>query len=679
VKINNDQAVWESEKWDKQIAVEREWTICAAGLNIFNSTQDIRNLEESEVPNIAKSIRQYDKEAALYQMNSYAQTTFEGIADSDIVYIKKSEEDPGKEYWLAPKTLKYDSFIAGDNIKEHTNQYDHVEGFLAIDPYTGELISNDTEFYETFGVNNSYPIFFGEHEYKYKEQDDLLIQQYTDYGAYDGDILLNTNWVNNDDYNYTYQGDKDGTLKGLPAFWMTMEMGLTSYAFDRKFQKDFLINRNINTRVSNILLPGLTIDEDPYLAFDFENHILYYALSIYTKIPLLSYSRSDLLRYIGTVLIDVKSGNLTFVRNPQIEKGFFNNDAASPLWRIYQNAYDWISVNDMPWLVEQLRYPEGLFEIQLEYQYKYHVDDPNIWRGGSQFYDRPPSGDLFYVRFDLGESGGDGKLEFVGIDLVQRIGENATTLAGMYVLRHGANFGEVFFYSGIEIGKTNMIGPNTAKNSLIAAATQELVLIDKEDYGNVLLYPLGSSLYYFVPVYSTSTDNRFQVLKIAGFVNAFDALDVVYAGNAEDAYELLNISFTEEIESGNVSLIYEIDDTSFENDILLDISIKSEDLNFTSLPRDVIVNISIESDLIDLSYFNGSLPYSNFTWGSGEIGRNFTVLDMNLYPTEGYSLTVRMSANLGSLYSATVRFKVVLIVDGIIYEPESYEFATFYK
>ncbi len=61
-------------------------------------------------------------------MNSYAQTTFEGIADSDIVYVK------GKEYWLAPKTLKYNSFIRGDNIKEHTNQYDHVEGFLAIDP-----------------------------------------------------------------------------------------------------------------------------------------------------------------------------------------------------------------------------------------------------------------------------------------------------------------------------------------------------------------------------------------------------------------------------------------------------------------------------------------------------------------------------------------------------------------
>ena len=71
-------------------------------------------------------------------------------------------------------------------------------------------------------------------------------------------------------------------------------------------------------------------------------------------------------------------------------------------------------------------------------------------------------------------------------DLVQRIGSDATTLAGMYVLRHGSHFGEVRFYSGIEIGETNMIGPNTAQQSLIAAATQELALIKNEDYGNIV-------------------------------------------------------------------------------------------------------------------------------------------------------------------------------------------------
>ncbi|MHA1453490.1 MAG: hypothetical protein ACTSRD_11580, partial [Promethearchaeota archaeon] len=304
VKINNDQTVWEEEKWDTQIAVEREWTIQAAGLEMFNDTQDIRTLNESKSGNIANSIRQYDKDAALYQMNSYAQTTFEDLADSDIVNVR------GKEYWVAPKTLKYNDFIEGDNILQHTNLFDHVEGFLAIDPFTGEIISNETEFYSIFGVNNSYPIFFGEHEL------DSLNQTK---GSFDDDILLNTDWTNSlENYNYTYEGQKDGSLSGLSAFWFTMGMGLTSYALDNDFPKDFLINRNIKDRVSNILLPGLEIDEDPYLVFDYISHTMYYALSIYTKIPIKSYSQSELLRYLGTVLLDVKLGTLDFVKNPKL-------------------------------------------------------------------------------------------------------------------------------------------------------------------------------------------------------------------------------------------------------------------------------------------------------------------------------------------------------------------------
>jgi len=475
-------------------------------------------------------------------------------------------------------------------------------------------------------------------------------------------------------------------LKGLPAFWFTLNMGLTSQAFDRTFTKDYLINRNIKTRVSNILLPGLEIDEDPYLVFDHINHTLYYALSIYTRLPLVSYAQSELLRYIGTVLLDVKTGTLDFVLNPQIDSTTPDTDPTFDLWKIYLDVYPWKliedSLNYKDWLPEQLRYPEVLFEMQLEKQYKYHVDDPNTWRGGSQFYSRPTDGDLFYVRFDLGE--GDG-LEYVGVDLVQRIGDEATTLAGMYVLRHGADhFGEVRFYSAIEIGQTNMIGPNTAQQSLVAAATQELALIENEDYGNVLLYPLGTSLYYFVPVY-TSESNQFQVLKIAGFVNAFNALDVVYGESAEEAYELLNISITEEFESGNVTMTYEIDDTTLENDILIDILVKSNDINFTlpATSQAVQVNLIVESDIINVTLpWDDTLDFSLYNYSIGgvnETGYNYTIFNTGLNPLEGYSTTLRMSADLGSVYSSTIRFKLVLIVDGVVYEPDFYEYITFFK
>ena len=91
----------------------------------------------------------------------------------------------------------------------------------------------------------------------------------------------------------------------------------------------------------------------------------------------------------------------------------------------------------MDWLKYQLRYPEDLFERQLEANYKYHVDNPTVWKSEGDFHERPKAGDLYYIESDLGDG-----VEYVGLDLVEYKGDTANILAGMYVVRHGDNFGD---------------------------------------------------------------------------------------------------------------------------------------------------------------------------------------------------------------------------------------------
>ncbi|MHA1821899.1 MAG: hypothetical protein ACTSU2_00280 [Promethearchaeota archaeon] len=675
IGINQNYDSWYKYRWSIQINKERDWTYHTSGLNIFK-TRPISNLSSSKVVDdfdVVQAIRQYDKESAFYQMNSYVQSSYESMADSDIVYIK------GKEYWVAAKTIK-SSHISGNNVYEHTNMFDHVEGILAMDTFSGTLISDPTIFQNIFGVNLSYPIFFGEHESSSLTQTSSWFDwgdnssdyidyggSYSAYGAYDDDILLNTGWnATETNYLYSYNGEPDGSLTGLEAFWFTNQMGLFSYAINSSFPKEFLINRNILTRVNSILLPGLWTDNDPYLVFDSDAHKVYYAVSICTGLPVGSYARTPILRFLGVALVDVRTGEIEFVLNPKINEMNADNDYTYDLWKIYLQKYPWHSVNEdkyKNWLKSQMRYPEELFEEQLAADYIFHVNDPSTWYSGSQFYARPEGQDLFYVTFDIGDG-----LEFVGIDLAQRKGYNSHTLAGMYVLRHGIHIGEAIFYDAISPGEPSLIGPTTARSSFEAAATQQLTLIQGRDYGNTLLYPLGGSLYYFIPVYSTSGQGNYQNLKLAGFVDAFNVQKVGFGADANKAYDSLNLTKHEEEQPGNVSIQYSTDESKLPDYALMNIGVNVQDYNFSHPARHIVVNISVQTDIVNITKFNNPLPYSTFTWGSGNTGMNFTAIDKNLLPGEGYSVTINMTFNIGNLYMAAFKYQLVLIVDGVIYE-----------
>jgi hypothetical protein len=84
-----------------------------------------------------------------------------------------------------------------------------------------------------------------------------------------------------------------------------------------------------------------------------------------------------------------------------------------------------------------------------------------------------------------------------------------------------------------------MITPSSAQEAYRAVAAEQLVLIPRKDFGNILLYPLNDSLYYFIPTYAE--EGAFQVLKNVGFVEAFNISNVGFGNNAMEA--LISLPF----------------------------------------------------------------------------------------------------------------------------------------
>lgn len=659
VNIESSTAVWNTERWNKKLSREIEWTRICAGLDMFEE-RSIENYTESTITpdlQIIPLIRQYDQGVAIRIMSAQIASKYESIADSDIIYFG------GNEYWVSPKTLRM-SGISPGGVELHTALFDHVEGFLAMDTFSGELLITESEYNSVFNVSHNYPIFFGEHEITFDSQsnieDDDLLFGFTELsGAYDSDILLNTTWsAGIENLEYSYEGSPDGDLTGLEQFWFTTNMGLFAYAMNLT-DSSYVINRNVKTRVRESLLPGLWIDDDPYLIFNPNLGKIYYGVSICTEIVIGSYSKSPIYRFLGICLVDILNGEMTFYKNPALKENIAE-DPTYPFWKIYIEKY--FGNTPIPdWLKYQLKYPENLFELQLRYEYYYHVQDPIMWRRGEDFHERPEKGDLFYIEADLGEG-----IEYVGIDLVEYVGREAKILAGLYVIRHGDHFGEALLYHTRDLANINLIGPATARNYYGTAATQEIELITGHEYGNTLIYPLAGSLFYFIPSYATVSG--IQELKLAGLVDSFSNIETGYGATAIEAYEALNITTGEEPSEELVTLSYTYETSAeYPEPVNSRIEIEVTDLNITHPARNVLVNVSIYSNLVNVSIpSQNSLINSTFIWGDGNIGYNYTLTDENLYPGEGKIITAQFFASSVSASGLLVMFKYTLIVDGVV-------------
>ena len=487
---------WLEYEWYPLTYKRIKVTCWAAGTNHI-VRHYISNVPRGNISKILDLVRQWDRSASYVKMKNQIGVNWMSLSSSDIIYVN------GREYWSAPTTIRYPST---DWISTHLI-YTHASKIILIDSHTGDLVPIS----EAFGVKREPLIYYGKGE-GFNTEVYVHVKGYHEIG------------------NVTYPGDADYVLSDWKrSLWFLLN-GQIGFAFWPPQDKiDMLYKRNVLDRVRGILIPGLHVDPDAYIVTDGKR--VYYAVQVFIDYPLhTKFSASDYLRLFAVVLVDVENGHM---------KGYIVGKPDNFLVDFYRDYYSSWSTNIPNWLILQLRYPEALlgtpaYPGQLDVDFIYHVKDPFVWRSGSQFFERPPGTEVHYILITIGN-----KVYFVGIQLVEFLGSEGKNLAGMYIAYGGSKLGTIELYSVQNITKT-YIGPSAALQALETDnyVRKQLTLLTNPRTGNILLYPIGSKLYYFIPVYVTIQSPSAVITKMAfiGIVDAATGTNVAIGNDSVQAY-----------------------------------------------------------------------------------------------------------------------------------------------
>jgi len=490
VNWNNN---WAEYEWQpqtrKQIAVTR-WT---AGLEAAKSAS-IADLPEGNVSTILSHVRQWDFEAAYTRMKSQIGVNWMDLADVEIVYIN------GVEYWIAPTTVLYP---ATDWISQHLI-YTHSSRIIAIDSHSGDFIPIP----KAFGVSREPLIYYGE--------------------GFHQDVYVHVKGFEEIN-NVSYPGPSDYVLSGWQRSLWFLREGQLGFAFMPPQESvEVLHKRDIFDRVESILIDGLTVDPAAYLVTDGQK--IYYLVQVFINYPLQTgFSLSNYLRFFAVVLVDPESGMM---------KGYVVGRPDGFLVDFYQSYYS--SWGAPPaWLVPQLKYPENLLGRhvwpygQLDMDFFVHVNDPFVWRSGSQFYERPPATEVHYILSAAGN-----KVNFLGLQLVEFLQSPGKNLAAMYFAYGGERLGEINLYKAeFLVNTTNqLLGPSAALQAIQTDkyVKQQMTLLPGARTGNILLYVIGGHLYYFIPIYTTTGGGGGVIAKMP-FIAVVDATNGTKVGTGENS------------------------------------------------------------------------------------------------------------------------------------------------
>jgi hypothetical protein len=498
---------WVQYEWtpltQKQIDVTR-WSAGIEGIQRYS----LSDIPTGNATKILSLVRQWDQTAAYTKMRNQIGVNWMDLSSSTIVYIG------GHEYWVAPTTVVYPS---EDWISTHLI-YTHASKIIVIDSHSGSFVPVT----EAFGVQSEPPIYYGE--------------------GFTNEVYTNIKGFSEIE-NVSYSGAPDYTLSGWQRTLWFLLKGQLGFAFSPPQDSiNMLLNRDVLERVSSVLIYGLTVDPSAYLVSDGSR--IYYAVQVYVDYPMRSgFSASSYLRNFAVVLVDVEDGSLHW---------YFIGESDGFLVDFYRSYYQSLSAPP-DWLVPQLRYSEALLGMhgisgQLDVDFQFHVDDPFVWRSGSQFYERPSATAVHYVPMTVGD-----QEYFVGFQLVEFQNSPGRNLAGLYVAYGGSQLGRTDIYS-IPNATSQFIGPSAALQALETDdyVRTQLTLLTSPRSGNILLYSIGDQLYYFIPVYVESTIADAVITKIA-FIGVIDAATgtkvATGADTAQAYYALVGITPTPQLEA----------------------------------------------------------------------------------------------------------------------------------
>ncbi len=286
--------------------------------------------------------------------------------------------------------------------------------------------------------------------------------------------------------------------------------------------------RHIGQRVRR-LAPFLMYDDDPYVVLSREEGRMFWIQDAYTHTTRYPYSEPyrHQLNYIRNsvkVVIDAYNGDVTF----------YVFDEEDPLIRTYMNMFPDLfrSKDEMPGELQgHVRYPEGLFQTQMDMYRTYHMQDPvvfynkeDLWEYPEEiFAGQPRRMEPYYILMDLPGDDSRGQ-EFILMTPFTP-SQRDVMISWVAGRSDGDQYGDLLVYK-MPKGKT-VLGPRQieARIDQDAEISQLFTLWGQSGSrvirGNLLVIPIKDALLYVEPVYLEAADTALPELRrvIAAYGN----------------------------------------------------------------------------------------------------------------------------------------------------------------
>lgn len=267
----------------------------------------------------------------------------------------------------------------------------------------------------------------------------------------------------------------------------------------------------IGERVRRVA-PFLTFDNDPYLVLGEDRQ--YWIQDAYTTSASFPYSEPiqgqrgyEGTRYIRNsvkIVVDAYDGDVSL----------YVTDPEDPILQTYQRIFPDLfqSLDEMPErLQDHIRYPQDLFEMQVERYRRYHQTQPQVFYNNEDLWTRPREQyagqqrrmDPYYILTDLPGEDASG-LEFML--MLPMTPEGRDNMISWIAARSDPpNYGEVVVY---DLPKDRLIrGPNQIESRIDqdTEISRQLSLWDQRGSsvirGNLIVVPIEESFLYVEPIF----------------------------------------------------------------------------------------------------------------------------------------------------------------------------------
>lgn len=306
-----------------------------------------------------------------------------------------------------------------------------------------------------------------------------------------------------------------GFWKRLLFSWhqFDLNIAITSYVTP---QSRIQFWRDVKERVERIA-PFLRLDNDPYAVLSHGR--IYWIQDAYTVSSHFPYSEPhrDGYNYIRNsvkVVVDAYDGNANF----------YVIDSKDPVLAVYRQALPLLftDLEMMPHeLRRHLRYPQDLFDAQVNKYSTYHMTVPQVFYNGEDLWAAPREkygGEVINMKpyYILVELPGEEELQFL-LMLPLTPANRANMIAWMAARSDFPRYGELLVY---KLPKERLIlGPIQveAKIDQDTLISQQLSLWDQRGSrvvrGNLLVIPMDHAFIYVEPVYLIAEDSAIPQLK----------------------------------------------------------------------------------------------------------------------------------------------------------------------